>query len=249
MDITTPENYDTSIAPTFVHIPVLKSLETDSVTAALKGCKLQPMGVIGVDSGQMMILDADAEEHFVDNRPDFAEDNDSLSYAGACSTTTRRSHYGGVLSHQGTPCAGVSSSGYGDGAYPAYVTDKTDAVLVSFMLHEVIDIDADDEAADEAAEMLREDPDLDTEVLVRNAERLNWIDGGTFIVEETPDGADVIVGDPCYMKDGLVDFSLMSQIAVHPGTYQLSLGVHGYGGPSSSWDTDRVSLMLAHKID
>ena len=60
MDITTPENYDTSIAPTFVHIPVLKSLETDSVTAALKGCKLQPMGVIGVDSGQMMIIDAAA---------------------------------------------------------------------------------------------------------------------------------------------------------------------------------------------
>lgn len=249
MDIITPENFNTPLVPTFVHIPVLKPLETDSVTAALKGCKLQPMGVIGVDSSQMMILDAAAAEHFVDNRPTFDAGDDSLSYSGACSTTTRRSRYGGTLAHQGQTRAGVSSSGYGDGAYPAYVTDKTDAVLVSFMLHEVIDIDVDDEAADEAAEMLREDPDLDTEVLVRNAERLTWIDGGTFVVEDTPDGADVIVGDPCYMDDGLVDFSLMAQIAVHSGTYQLSLGVHGYGGPSSSWDTDRVSLMLAHRID
>lgn len=239
MDIITPENFNTPLVPTFVR----------TVTAALKGCKLQPMGVIGVDSGQMMIIDAAAAEHFVDNRPTFDENDDSLSYSGACSTTTRRSRYGGTLAHQGQTRAGVSSSGYGDGAYPAYVTDKTDAVLVSFMLHEVIDIDVDDEAADEDAEMLREDPDLDTEVLVRNAERLTWIDGGTFVVEDTPDGADVIVGDPCYMDDGLVDFSLMAQIAVHSGTYQLSLGVHGYGGPSSSWDTDRVSLMLAHRID
>lgn len=239
MDITTPENYDTSIAPTLVR----------TVTAALKGCKLQPMGVLGVDSGQMMILDANAEEHFVDNHPTFGSDDDSLSYSGACSTTTRRSHYGGVLSHQGTPCAGVSSSGYGDGAYPAYVTDKTDDVLVSFMLHEVIDIDADEETLDEAIEMVNDESGLDTEILVRNAERLTWIDGGTFVVEDTPDGADVIIGDPCYMKDGHVDMSLMTQIAVHPGTYQLSLGVNHYGEVSNSWDADRVSLMLAHKID
>ena len=232
-----------------VHVPVLRPLMADSVIAALEGQKLQPMGVLGVDSGQMMILDAGAEEHFVDNRPDFTEDNDSLSYAGACSTTTRRSCYGGTLAHQGQTRAGVSSSGYGDGAYPAYVTDRTDAVLVSFMLHEVIDIDADDEAADEAIETVNDESELDTEVLVRNAERLTWIDGGTFVVEDTPDGADVIVGDPCYMGDGLIDFSLMVQVAVHSGTYQLSLGVHGYGGPSSSWDTDRVSLMLAHRID
>ena len=213
MDIITPENFNTPLVPTFVNIPVLKPLETDSVTAALKGCTLQPMGVPGVDSGQMMILDAGAEEHFVDNRPDFAEDNDSLSYAGACSTTTRRSHYGGVLSHQGTPCAGVSSSGYGDGAYPAYVTDKTDAVLVSFMLHEVADIDADEETVDEAVDAVNDESELDTEVLVRNAERLTWIDGGTFVVEDAPGGADVIIGDPCYMKDGHADMSLMTRRA------------------------------------
>ena len=249
MDIITPENFNTPLVPTFVNIPVLKPLETDSVTAALKGCTLQPMGVPGVDSGQMMILDAGAEEHFVDNRPDFAEDNDSLSYAGACSTTTRRSHYGGVLSHQGTPCAGVSSSGYGDGAYPAYVTDKTDAVLVSFMLHEVADIDADEETVDEAVDAVNDESELDTEVLVRNAERLTWIDGGTFVVEDAPGGADVIIGDPCYMKDGHADMSLMTQIAVHPGTYQLSLGVNHYGEVGSSWDADRVSIMLAHRLD
>lgn len=232
-----------------VHIPVLRPLMADSVIAALGGQKLQPMGVLGVDSGQMMILDAGAEEHFVDNRPDFDEDNDSLSYAGACSTTTRRSRYGGVLSHQGTPCAGVSSSGYGDGAYPAYVADKTEAVLVSFMLHEVIDIDADDETADEAIEAVNDESKLDTEVLVRNAERLTWIDGGTFVVEDTPGGADVIIGDPCYMKDGHADMSLMTQIAVHPGTYQLSLGVNHYGEVAGSWEADRVSLMLAHRLD
>lgn len=232
-----------------VHIPVLKPLETDSVIAALEGQKLQPMGVLGVDSGQMMILDANAEEHFVDNRPDFDEDNDSLSYAGACSTTTRRSHYGGVLSHQGTPRAGVSSSGYGDGAYPAYVADKTEAVLVSFMLHEAADIDADEETADEAIEAVNDESELDTEVLVRNAERLTWIDGGTFVVEDTPGGADVIIGDPCYMKDGHADMSLMTQIAVHPGTYQLSLGVNHYGEVAGSWEADRVSIMLAHRLD
>lgn len=232
-----------------VHVPVLRPLMADSVIATLEGQKLQPMGVLGVDSGQMMILDAGAEEHFVDNRPDFTEGNDSLSYAGACSTTTRRSHYGGVLSHQGTPRAGVSSSGYGDGAYPAYVTDKTDAVLVSFMLHEVADIDADEETLDEAIEVVNDESELDTEVLVRNAERLTWIDGGTFVVEDTPGGADVIIGDPCYMKDGHADMSLMTQIAVHPGTYQLSLGVNHYGEVAGSWEADRVSLMLAHRLD
>lgn len=232
-----------------VHIPVLKPLETDSVTAALKSQKLQPMGILGVDSGQMMILDADAAEHFVDNRPTFADDDDSLSYSGACSTTTQRSHYGGVLSHQGTPRAAVSSSGYGDGGYPAYVADRTEAVLVSFMAHEAADIDADEETVDEAVEMLNDERDLGTEVLVRNAERLTWIDGGTFVVEDRPGGADVIIGDPCYMKDGHADMSLMTQIAVHPGTYQLSLGVNHYGEVAGSWEADRVSLMLAHRLD
>lgn len=231
-----------------VHIPVLKPLEADSVTAALKGCKLQPMGVIGVDSGQMMIIDAAAAEHFVDNRPTFDAGDDSLSYSGACSTTTCRSRYGGMLAHQGQTRAGVSSSGYGDGAYPAYVTDKTDAVLVSFMLHEAADIDADEETLDEAIETVNDESGLDTEVLVRNAERLTWIDGGTFVVEDRPGGADVIIGDPCYMKDGHADMSLMTQIAVHPGTYQLSLGVNHYAEVSNSWDADRVSVMIAARI-
>lgn len=51
------------------------------------------------------------------------------------------------------------------------------------------------------------------------------------------------------MKDGHVDMSLMTQIAVHPGTYQLSLGVNHYGEVAGSWDTDRVSIMLAHRLD
>ena len=84
-----------------VHVPVLRPLMADSVIAALEGQKLQPMGVLGVDSGQMMILDAAAAEHFVDNRPTFDAGDDSLSYSGACSTTTRRSCYGGTLAHQG----------------------------------------------------------------------------------------------------------------------------------------------------
>lgn len=236
-----------SLDVTKLHIPVLPTLDTQSVIEIIKGTELLHIDTLGVDSGQMMMIDATAYEDFESNEPTFEGDDDTLSYSGACSTTTRRSNYGGVLRNsEGHPKAGVSSSGYGDGAYPFYVSKETDFVLVSFLDHEVLDIDIDDEDEDES-DYFETPVQRSTETLVVNAEKLTWIDGGTFAVEDGPDGsANITAGDPCYMENHQ---GLMNSAAVHSGTYRLALGVYNYSAGSNDWDSDRVSVMLAYKID
>ena len=238
-----------SLDITQLHIPVSETIDTADVIDVLSDTELLNIDVLGVDSGQMMMIDATAEGDYESNEPTFTgetftSEDDTLSYSGACSTTTRRSSYGGVLRNsEGHPKAGVSSSGYGDGAYPFYVGKETDFVLVSFLGHETLDIDGEDE--DDYFEIPAQ---LSTETLVANAAQLTWLDGGTFVVEDGPDGtADIIAGDPCYMENHQ---DLMNIAAVHSGGYQLALGVCNYGTiGNNNWDGDRVSLMLAHKID
>lgn len=233
-----------SLDITQLHIPVSETIDTADVIDVLSDTELLNIDVLGVDSGQMMMIDATAEGDYEPNEPTFEGDDDTLSYSGACSTTTRRSNYGGVLRNsEGHPKAGVSSSGYGDGAYPFYVGKETDFVLVSFLGHETLDIDGEDE--DDYFEIPAQ---LSTETLVANAAQLTWLDGGTFAVEDGPDGgADITAGDPCYMENHR---NLMNSAAVHSGTYQLALGVYNYGTiGNNNWDGDRVSVMLAYKID
>lgn len=85
------------------------------------------IGYAGVDSGQMMIIDADAISKWDTNEnPDrswvggsFDYDNPewkgTLSYFGAAAATLGEEQ-SGVLEEE----AVVSSSGYGDGSYPVY---------------------------------------------------------------------------------------------------------------------------------
>lgn len=234
---------DFSLDITQLHIPVSETIDTADVIDVLSDTELLNIDVLGVDSGQMMMIDATAHDDYESNEPTFTGEDDTLSYSGACSTTTRRGSYGGVLVNiEGHPKAGVSSSGYGDGAYPFYVGKETDFVLVGFLGHETLDIDGEDE--DDYFEIPLWQS---TETLVANAAQLTWLDGGTFVVEDGSDGgADIIAGDPCYMENHQ---DLMNIAAVHSGGYQLALGVYNYGTiGNNNWDGDRVSVMLAYKI-
>lgn len=236
-------NLEGLTCPVARHIPMLASIDSAEVAAQLEDQTLDQMGTAGVDSGQMMILDDDLAGEFVNDRPEFDSLIDTLSYSGACSQTTRRGAYGGTLQHEGDAHAGVSSSGYGDGAYRVYVNQATDLLVVSFIDHEIVQIDGDEEAQEialyEHYERQGIDSSISGDVLMGNAEKLHFIDGGTFTID-----GEALVGDPCYTRSSP---ELMVPVAVVPGEYRLLLGVHNYG-EADSWDTDRVSVMIAARI-
>lgn len=244
-----------SLPATTVRIPVTTVLPTGDITRALADIELHWMDTLGVDSGQMMIIDSLAANSFEDNEPSFDREDNSLSYAGACSVTVGHNAYGGVLVHEDVARAGVSSSGYGDGSYPAYVGKNGDLVLVSFLAHEFLTIgsESEDEEDEEEVDFLFDPTQtLDTSKLVTNAERLEWIDGGTFVVgSDDADGTgmgSVLVADPCYLSHEGEIQGLLTDVIVREGTYQLVLGIHNRG-KSSGWESDRVSVLLAYRVD
>lgn len=87
--------------------------------------KATVIGHIGVDSGQMMLVDpcyieswdSDDEEFAVDASDRETPKHSNFSYAGACNTTLTKPN-AGILSHG---MAAVCSTGFGDGSYPVYV--------------------------------------------------------------------------------------------------------------------------------
>lgn len=95
------------------------------------------VAVLGVDSGQMMMLSGDALDEWQDE--EFAlitanggaqvEDNlehlGRLTYNGACLATL--SDDAGILSRK----AFVSQTGYGDGSYPCFVGRDRDGVITT----------------------------------------------------------------------------------------------------------------------
>lgn len=80
------------------------------------------IGAIGVDSGQMMLIDPCYIAQFLSD--EFGEDSaEPLSYSNACRITMDAG--AGLLSYghlSDTGMAAVCSTGLGDGIYPVYVT-------------------------------------------------------------------------------------------------------------------------------
>lgn len=89
----------------------------------LHNCEL--IGHIGVDSGQMMLVDPCYVKDFDSGDINLADDvsdrdepeHNNFSYEGACNVTLAKGQ-AGILSHS---MAAVSSTGFGDGSYPVYV--------------------------------------------------------------------------------------------------------------------------------
>ena len=86
---------------------------------------------LGVDSGQMGIFDAD---YYEENQPNDDFNNTSSWYRRVCDTTCEQD--AGVLDNLGV----VSSSGYGDGSYPLYISEEDDKIVAM----KVVFIDEED---------------------------------------------------------------------------------------------------------
>mgnify|MGYP003134467500 CR=1 FL=1 len=86
------------------------------------------MGVFGVDSGQVMIGDPCYLKYWSDNNFNHksvkighdVEDIKDFSYNGACKMTLNNKQGGELKNKNGAVLSVVSSTGYGDGAYPVY---------------------------------------------------------------------------------------------------------------------------------
>ena len=87
------------------------------------------VGIVGVDSGQMMLsdpsyvkdfADSDDVEKLLDAIKDGGSD-DSYSYTGACSQSNTPQQAGVLVNDIGAEMGVVCSSGFGDGGYPVYV--------------------------------------------------------------------------------------------------------------------------------
>lgn len=110
----------------------------------------EQVGMAGVDSGQMMIIDPAHLSKWVDdnevNYEDFetlynkAVENNELSYFGACGTTGGKEK-AGILSD----LAAVSSTGYGDGHYPVYKMRDSKNALVGYWIDFLGSDDEEDE--------------------------------------------------------------------------------------------------------
>jgi len=80
------------------------------------------VGQIGVDSGQMMLIDPCYLDKWDDDEAYPEEPNENpLSYSNACQGTFRDNE-GFRSSILGRGLAAVTSSGFGDGLYDVYVT-------------------------------------------------------------------------------------------------------------------------------
>ena len=100
------------------------------------------VGVAGVDSGQMSIMDADRLTSWEGDEREHGWDPDkyagSFGYQGACEITLRGMR-GDILAG----CMAVSSSGYGDGAYPVSVSRNRDGEIVAVKVDFIWDEDED----------------------------------------------------------------------------------------------------------
>jgi hypothetical protein len=120
---------------------------------------VEEVGVAGVDSGQMSMLDSGYAAWQGDERPggldDFspAEHRGEFSYQGLCDLTLgpegRGGGIGGVLREHN---AAVSESGFGDGSYPVCVSRDNDGRLLSVVVHFLWDDEQEAEWAEEEEE-------------------------------------------------------------------------------------------------
>tara|TARA_R100001015_G_C4564213_1_gene123487 strand:- start:208 stop:582 length:375 start_codon:yes stop_codon:yes gene_type:complete len=86
------------------------------------------VGIVGVDSGQMMLSDPSYVKDFAES-DDIVKLNDvikdgsdnSYSYLGACSQSNTPQQSGVLVNDIGAELGVVCSSGFGDGGYPVYV--------------------------------------------------------------------------------------------------------------------------------
>ena len=86
------------------------------------------VGIIGVDSGQMMLSDPSYVKHFAES-DDIVKLNEvikngsdnSYSYLGSCSQSNTPQQAGVLVNDIGVAMGVVCSSGFGDGGYPVYV--------------------------------------------------------------------------------------------------------------------------------
>lgn len=85
--------------------------------------KRKLLGRFGVDSGQVLIIDPCYLEHWRNNEYNDKDQDNDLSYNGACHTTLNSKKMGGNLRLGfNDTMAVVSSTGLGDGLYEVYAT-------------------------------------------------------------------------------------------------------------------------------
>lgn len=106
------------------------------------------IGIAGVDSGQMMIIDSDAIDNWEDTEYD-DPDAPELSYASACRLTLSEKQ-GGILDE----LAVVSSSGYGDGSYDVWAYEGLSGQIERVEVEFISEEDEDDSWEDDWDDMV-----------------------------------------------------------------------------------------------
>lgn len=77
------------------------------------------VGVVGVDSGQILIVDPCYLKKFKNDER--TGKNDSFSYSGCCNAIVSNKGAGQIFNDKKIPLAVASATGYGDGVYKVYV--------------------------------------------------------------------------------------------------------------------------------
>lgn len=110
--------------------------------------------LVGVDSGQAGIFDIShySDDEVIDVEPQFK--CDSSKWYEACCDQTLGETGAGII-----PFGVVSSSGYGDGGYSAYVVKNHDKKIVAVKIEFITDEDFDEETDDDFDEDFEEDED------------------------------------------------------------------------------------------
>lgn len=107
------------------------------------------IGVVGVDSGQLIITDpcyVDDWEgtEFISKEPYKQKEEYPYSYDGACQATLSPASAGQLRNDAGV----AFSTGYGDGVYPVYATYNSEGRIMSVTV-EFMSGDDDEEDEDE----------------------------------------------------------------------------------------------------
>lgn len=206
------------------HIVSMREDLSAEALEEIEASELTEIGSAPVDSGQVMVADEAHIPAFREGDMDrsFDPDDDSFTYAGACSQTLNG---GGTLRLEGESVAAASSSGYGDGAYPVIRVDRDDvvgpasALLVDFGVVPLLKGSGATPRRGVTADDIRGD------------------DLGTFRL-----GHAARVMDPCYIgPDANID-GLSTLVETVPGLYQ-ACAINQSGGER------RTACLLVYRID
>ena len=92
--------------------------------------KIEEMGMVAVDSGQLLITDPCYIDSDWENEKIGASQNMNYSYSGTCEVTESEKGYGQLKSKKGNEGAGIAfGTAFGDGMYPVYGEKYNDKII------------------------------------------------------------------------------------------------------------------------